>query len=78
MLVLTSLLSFYVETNVDSTVYYICIVVGDPIIRGKPMKLFNLETLLYPKQGKTWLFNVICRGLLSVRCLAVIADNSFS
>ena len=50
----------------------ICIVVGDTIIKKKgwgPIKLFNLATRLCLSQARTWISNVICRGIFTFKDL---------
>jgi hypothetical protein len=49
--------------------FYICITVGDPIInRGwYPINRFNPATFVCLSQARTWISNVICRGLFYVQ-----------
>ena len=49
---------------------YICIVVGDQIIRGGHFLLIALACNSYvPVQNRTWIFNVLLHGTFEFNCL---------
>ena len=51
---------------VFSSFVYICIAIGDPVIKTGGFH-FNPATFLCPSQGRTWNSNVICRVSLCVQ-----------